>query len=301
MVAALAREFQARSEGCKSQNGSTQQPTTQSRCRHPEVSWNLYAPIITRCNKTYVYALVTGEKGAARPLFGPKERKREKDWTFGERGAKSGGGRVGKCAAARTHQGGGETVERNRTRFGLAVTFYQRRDALLPTKSKRRPRKIKKRKGRRESLLGTVPSRRRSKKRTSPISSGPLFRMSGVGKHVILRGLLPLVILATLSEAQFRCPEPKGFFPDLEQCDLYYVCVDGQPEEKLCKDGLVFRDDNPKKELCDIPANVPCGDRTLLRKFRTVRSPRLIRSFNYYKRIYLYYYDYHESDKLKDN
>lgn len=97
---------------------------------------------------------------------------------------------------------------------------------------------------------------------------GTLFRMSGVGKHGILRGLLPLMILATLSEAQFRCPEPKGFFPDPEQCDLYYACADGQPEERLCKDGLVFRDDNPKKELCDIPANVPCGDRSLLRKFR---------------------------------
>lgn len=107
------------------------------------------------------------------------------------------------------------------------------------------------------------------------------------GKHVILRGLLPLVILATLSEAQFRCPEPKGFFPDPEQCDLYYACVDGQPEERLCKDGLVFRDDNPKKEFCDIPANVPCGDRTLLRKFRT---PRLIKSFSIITTRYIIYY-----------
>lgn len=82
-------------------------------------------------------------------------------------------------------------------------------------------------------------------------------------EHVVLLLLLTLV---TLSRAQFRCPEPKGFFPDPEQCDLYYACVDGQAEERLCKDGLVFRDDNPKKELCDIPANVPCGDRTLLRK-----------------------------------
>lgn len=76
--------------------------------------------------------------------------------------------------------------------------------------------------------------------------------------------------LVTLSGAQFRCPEPKGFFPDPEQCDLYYACVNDQPEERLCKDGLVFRDDNPKKEFCDIPANVPCGDRTLLRKFRII-------------------------------
>ena len=113
--------------------------------------------------------------------------------------------------------------------------------------------------------------------------------MLEVGKHVLLRGLLPLVILTTLSGAQFRCPEPKGFFPDPEQCDLYYACVDGQPEEKLCKDGLVFRDDNPKKELCDIPANVPCGVRTVLRKFRIIKillnllNPLL----NYYNRFIL--------------
>ncbi|OXU19516.1 hypothetical protein TSAR_004676 [Trichomalopsis sarcophagae] len=66
--------------------------------------------------------------------------------------------------------------------------------------------------------------------------------------------------------SSFRCPEPKGFFPDPEQCDLYYACIDGQAEERLCKDGLVFRDDNPKKEFCDIPANVECGDRTLLQE-----------------------------------
>lgn len=106
---------------------------------------------------------MTGEKEAARPLLNQKERKRETDRTFGERGAKLGGGRVGKCAAARTHQGGGETAERNRTRFGPAVTFYQRRDAFLPTKLKRRTR-IKKRKGRRERLLGTITSRRGSER-----------------------------------------------------------------------------------------------------------------------------------------
>ncbi|XP_015113933.1 protein obstructor-E [Diachasma alloeum] len=75
-----------------------------------------------------------------------------------------------------------------------------------------------------------------------------------------------LVVLVETTWGQFQCPEPKGFFGDPEQCDLYYICTNGKPEEKLCKDGLVFRDDNPKKELCDIPANVPCGDRTLLQE-----------------------------------
>ncbi|XP_014220286.2 protein obstructor-E-like [Trichogramma pretiosum] len=69
-----------------------------------------------------------------------------------------------------------------------------------------------------------------------------------------------------LAGAQFRCPEPKGYFPDPNQCDLYFHCVDDQPEEKLCKDGLVFNDENPKRELCDVPANVDCGDRTALQE-----------------------------------
>jgi hypothetical protein len=81
------------------------------------------------------------------------------------------------------------------------------------------------------------------------------------------RLVVGFLVAAALAEAQFRCPEPKGYYPDPEQCDLYYACVDGQPEERFCKDGLVFRDDNPKKELCDVPANVQCGDRTALRKY----------------------------------
>lgn len=76
-----------------------------------------------------------------------------------------------------------------------------------------------------------------------------------------------LALWATLTNAQFRCPDEKGFFADPQQCDLYYFCnEEGHAEERLCKDGLVFRDDNPKKDFCDIPANVPCGDRILLRK-----------------------------------
>lgn len=81
--------------------------------------------------------------------------------------------------------------------------------------------------------------------------------------------LLLTILGVVIVRGQFQCPEDKGFFPDPEQCDLYYSCVDGRAEEKLCKDGLVFRDDNPKKDFCDLPANVPCGDRTLLRKFIT--------------------------------
>lgn len=93
-------------------------------------------------------------------------------------------------------------------------------------------------------------------------------------RRFVTAGLFVALALSQVATGQqqqaaasnFRCPENKGYFPDPEQCDLYYVCVDGQAEERLCKDGLVFRDDNPKKEFCDVPANVECGDRTLLRE-----------------------------------
>jgi hypothetical protein len=71
---------------------------------------------------------------------------------------------------------------------------------------------------------------------------------------------------------QFQCPEKTGYFPDPEQCDLYYKCKQGQPEEKLCPDGLVFDDSNPSQARCDIPANVDCGDRTELREWNSIRK-----------------------------
>ncbi|XP_018330078.1 protein obstructor-E [Agrilus planipennis] len=65
---------------------------------------------------------------------------------------------------------------------------------------------------------------------------------------------------------EFKCPKQSGYYPDPIQCDLYYDCVDGIPEEKLCPDGLVFEDSDPKYERCDIPTNVECGERTELQE-----------------------------------
>jgi len=64
----------------------------------------------------------------------------------------------------------------------------------------------------------------------------------------------------------FDCPENNGFFPDPEQCDLYYECIEGVPEAKLCPDGLLFEDGNPNQEKCDYPFNVECGVREYVRK-----------------------------------
>jgi hypothetical protein len=67
--------------------------------------------------------------------------------------------------------------------------------------------------------------------------------------------------------AAFRCPESNGFFPDPEQCDLYYECIDNVPEAKLCPDGLLFEDGNPNQEKCDYPFNVECGSREYVREY----------------------------------
>lgn len=65
----------------------------------------------------------------------------------------------------------------------------------------------------------------------------------------------------------FNCPQKNGFYPDSIQCDLYYHCQDGEAEEKLCPDGLLFDDNNPSKERCDTRHNVDCGDRNELREY----------------------------------
>ncbi|KAG8234151.1 hypothetical protein J437_LFUL014519 [Ladona fulva] len=58
-----------------------------------------------------------------------------------------------------------------------------------------------------------------------------------------------------------ECPEPNGFFADATQCDKYYACTDGQVEERLCPDGMVFNDFSPVHEKCDLPFNIDCSKR----------------------------------------
>lgn len=86
--------------------------------------------------------------------------------------------------------------------------------------------------------------------------------------------------------ADFECPENNGFFHDVEQCDLYYECIDNKRKlfpttsckiifdrkrqlsaiAKLCPDGLLFDSKNPNQEKCDYPFNVDCGAREYVRK-----------------------------------
>ena len=68
--------------------------------------------------------------------------------------------------------------------------------------------------------------------------------------------------------SEFDCgkAEPNGFFPDPEQCDLYYECLDGVATPTLCPDGLMFDDTNSIEAKCDYPFNVNCGTREYVRK-----------------------------------
>ena len=53
---------------------------------------------------------------------------------------------------------------------------------------------------------------------------------------------------------------------------MYYECVDGVPEAKLCPDGLLFEDGNPNLEKCDYPFNVECGSREYVRELSICTS-----------------------------
>ncbi|XP_054720208.1 protein obstructor-E-like [Uloborus diversus] len=77
-------------------------------------------------------------------------------------------------------------------------------------------------------------------------------------------GFVLAILLWEKGFAEFQCPNSSGYYPDPEQCDLYYECRGGVAKQKLCKDGLVFNDKNPLYERCDYPFAVTCGDREYL-------------------------------------
>ena len=76
-----------------------------------------------------------------------------------------------------------------------------------------------------------------------------------------------MIILIAFSAFDCRKDgEPNGFFPDPEQCDLYYECVDGVATPTLCPDGLMFDDRSSIEAKCDYPFNTDCGAREYVRK-----------------------------------
>ena len=76
-----------------------------------------------------------------------------------------------------------------------------------------------------------------------------------------------LILFYRVSAQKFVCPNTgDGYYEDPVQCDKYYDCYDGIPEERLCPDGLVFDPFSRDPFPCDHYFNVDCGDRLELRK-----------------------------------
>ncbi|XP_037514301.1 protein obstructor-E [Rhipicephalus sanguineus] len=84
-----------------------------------------------------------------------------------------------------------------------------------------------------------------------------------------------LVLLLTCAGAEFQCPSNNGYFPDPEQCDMYYECRRGVATPKLCADGMAFHDGNPLYARCDFLGSVDCSRRPYLQNAKsTHKCPR---------------------------
>lgn len=89
---------------------------------------------------------------------------------------------------------------------------------------------------------------------------------------VFISSVTRAVFTSVINTEKFECPTANGSFPHSTQCDKYYVCKDGVPEEILCSDGLVFNMNLTRAGKCDQLFNVDCGNRSKLRKFTTSSS-----------------------------
>jgi len=84
--------------------------------------------------------------------------------------------------------------------------------------------------------------------------------------------------LAAASSGQaYRCPDSFGYFRHHKSCDKYWACDNGTATLKLCGNGLMFDDSDPRRENCAYPFSVDCGpDRTEIEApISTPHCPRL--------------------------
>lgn len=74
---------------------------------------------------------------------------------------------------------------------------------------------------------------------------------------VFLLLLLGLFFFASSAEDVFRCPEQFGYYPDMDDCTKYYICVFGDSHHEKCTGGLFF---SVELQTCDWPRNVECAN-----------------------------------------
>ncbi|XP_075553886.1 protein obstructor-E-like isoform X4 [Dermacentor variabilis] len=84
--------------------------------------------------------------------------------------------------------------------------------------------------------------------------------------------IFSLAALLGCAAAEFICPSGNGYFPDPEQCDMYYECRRGVATPKLCADGMAFHDGNPLYARCDFLAAVDCLRRPYLQNAKSTRK-----------------------------
>lgn len=91
--------------------------------------------------------------------------------------------------------------------------------------------------------------------------------------------------LAASAGHTYQCPDMFGYFRHHKSCDKYWACENGTSTLKLCGNGLMFDDSDPKRENCAYPFSVDCGsDRTDLGKYGLVC---LRASFDYHDTLEL--------------
>ncbi|KAH6945623.1 hypothetical protein HPB50_009307 [Hyalomma asiaticum] len=89
------------------------------------------------------------------------------------------------------------------------------------------------------------------------------------------RAICSVAVLLACAAAEFQCPSRNGYFPDPEQCDMYYECRRGVASPKLCADGMAFHDGNPLYARCDFLRAVDCSRRPYLQNAKSsLKCPR---------------------------
>ncbi|GFR09125.1 uncharacterized protein TNCT_333271 [Trichonephila clavata] len=56
----------------------------------------------------------------------------------------------------------------------------------------------------------------------------------------------------------FVCPSSEGFFPHERNCGKYYLCINNQPEVRICPKGQLYDID---KKRCNDEEETNCGKR----------------------------------------
>lgn len=82
--------------------------------------------------------------------------------------------------------------------------------------------------------------------------------------------LHPLALLivcpAALAANSFKCPsqDTTGYFPDPDQCDKYWDCLDGNAQARYCADGFAFKFGRRRTgDPCDYEWHVDCEGKVL--------------------------------------